>query len=224
MSSSPKSPSGRRTRQRILDVTLGLYNDLGEPNVSTSLIAAELGISAGNLHYHFRRKDELSGALLEQFVGEFNALLPPAGWRADNVEDVWLLLHLILELLWRYRFLFRDLSGIMARDRRAGARLATVFERAVQGARGICLGLVEQDLMTATGAEIDALSSNIAVVALYWLSFESARHPRRNAASGGMTRGVYQVLMLVAPFLQPESRIHLERLAREYLVRGEGTE
>lgn len=224
MSSSPKSPSGRRTRQRILDVTLGLYNDLGEPNVSTSLIAAELGISAGNLHYHFRRKDELSAALLEQFVAELDALLPPPGWRADDVEDVWLLLHLILELLWRYRFLFRDLSGIMARDRRAGTRLAGVFERAVQAARGICLGLVERNLMTATGAEIDALSANIAVIALYWLSFESARHPRRAAAGGGMARGVYQVLMLVAPFLHPEGRMHLERLAQEYLVRGEGTE
>jgi AcrR family transcriptional regulator len=223
MSSSPKSPSGRRTRQRILDVTLGLYNDLGEPNVSTSLIAAELGISAGNLHYHFRRKDELSAALLERFVAELDALLPPAGWRADHVEDVWLLLHLILELLWRYRFLFRDLSGIMARDRRAGLRLATVFERAVQAARGICLGLVERNLMTATGSEIDALSANIAVVALYWLSFESARHPRRDAATGGMARGVYQVLMLVAPFLNPESRMHLEGLAAQYLMRGEGT-
>jgi len=222
MPQSPKSAPGRRTRQRILDVTLALYNEQGEPNVSTSLIAAELGISAGNLHYHFRKKDELSAALLEQFVAELDALLPPAGWRADNVEDVWFLLHLILEALWRYRFLFRDLSGIMARDRRAGARLATVFERSVQAARGICLGLAERSQLVATGVEIDALSHNIAVVALYWLSFESARHPRRAGASAGMARGAYQVLMLVAPFLQPEGRLHLERLAQEYLSREEG--
>ena len=222
MTQSPKSAPGRRTRQRILDVTLGLYNGQGEPNVSTSLIAAELGISAGNLHYHFRKKDELSAALLEQFVAELDALLPPAGWRADNVEDVWFLLHLILEALWRYRFLFRDLSGIMARDRRAGARLATVFERSVQAARGICLGLAERNQLVATGVEIDALSNNIAVVALYWLSFESARHPRRDPASTGMARGAYQVLMLVAPFLQPEGRLHLQQLAQEYLSREEG--
>jgi AcrR family transcriptional regulator len=219
MTQSPKSAPGRRTRQRILDVTLALYNGQGEPNVSTSLIAAELGISAGNLHYHFRKKDELSAALLEQFVSELDGLLPPAGWRADNVEDVWFLLHLILEALWRYRFLFRDLSGIMARDRRAGARLATVFERSVQAARGICLGLAERNQLVATGVEIDALSHNIAVVALYWLSFESARHPRRDPAGTGMARGAYQVLMLVAPFLQPDGRLHLERLAQEYLAR-----
>ena len=218
MSTSPKSRPGRRTRQRILDVTLALYNERGEPQVSTSLIATELSISAGNLHYHFRRKDQLSAALLDQFVAELDALLPPIGWRADNVEDVWLLLHLILEALWRYRFLFRDLSGIMSRDRRAGQRLATVFEHAVQAAQGICLGLAERDLMVATGVEIEALSVNIAVVSLYWLSFESARHPRRDPSVEGMARGVFQVLMLVAPFLQAESRFHLERLAQKYLA------
>jgi len=217
MTTSPKSRPGRRTRQRILDVTLALYNERGEPQVSTSLIATELGISAGNLHYHFRRKDELSAALLDQFVGELDTLLPPAGWRADSVEDVWLLLHLILEALWRYRFLFRDLSGIMSRDRRAGQRLATVFERAVQASRGICLGLAESDLMIATGVEIDALSVNIAVVCFYWLSFESARHPRKGTSEATMARGAFQVLMLVAPFLRAESRFHLEKLAQQYL-------
>ena len=87
MPNRQKSEPGRRTRQRILDATLALYNERGEPQVSTSLIAAELGISAGNLHYHFRRKDELSAALLDRFVSEFDALLPPPGWRADHVED-----------------------------------------------------------------------------------------------------------------------------------------
>jgi len=220
MPSPFKSEPGRRTRQRILDATLALYNERGEPQVSTSLIATELGISAGNLHYHFRRKDQLSAALLERFVSEFEATLPPAGWRADQVEDAWLLLHVLLETLWRYRFLFRDLSGIIERDRHAGQRLASVFDRAVEASRGICLGLVERGLMTATGAEIDALAENIAVVSLYWLSLESARHPRRDPAASGMARGAYQVLMLVAPFLQPESRFHLETLAREYLARG----
>jgi AcrR family transcriptional regulator len=219
MPNRTQSAPGRRTRQRILDVTLALFNERGEPQVSTSLIAAELGISAGNLHYHFRRKDELSAALLERFVGEFDALLPPAGWRAQDVEDAWLLLHLLLETVWRYRFLFRDLSAVMARDRRAAQRLAGVFSRAVEAARAICLGLTEQGTLTATAVEIDALAENVAVVALFWLSFESARHPRQDARSAGMSRGAYQVLMLVAPFLQLESRVHLERLALEYLAR-----
>lgn len=220
MSNRFKSEPGRRTRQRILDTTLALYNERGEPQVSTSLIATELGISAGNLHYHFRRKHELSAALLERFAAQFESVLPPAGWRAEHVEDAWLLLHLILETVWRFRFLFRDLSGIMARDRRAGQRLAGVFARAVETSRGICLGLVAQGQMAATGAEIDALAENIAVVALYWLSFESARHSKAAPERHGMARGAYQVLMLVAPYLEAQSRLHVEKLAQGYLARG----
>jgi AcrR family transcriptional regulator len=42
----------RRTAQRILEVALDLFNRFGEPNVSTTLVAAQLGISPGNLYYH----------------------------------------------------------------------------------------------------------------------------------------------------------------------------
>ncbi len=95
MPGEPKTRPARQTRQRILDTTLALYNDLGEANVSTTLIATEVGISAGNLHYHFRKKDQLTGALLDEFVGEIEELMPPDTWRAREVEDAWFLLHVI---------------------------------------------------------------------------------------------------------------------------------
>ena len=38
----------RRTAERILEVTLELFNRFGEPNVSTTLISAEMNISPGN--------------------------------------------------------------------------------------------------------------------------------------------------------------------------------
>ena len=50
MASPPKKP--RRTAERILEVTLDLFNRFGEPNVSTTLISAEMNISPGNLYYH----------------------------------------------------------------------------------------------------------------------------------------------------------------------------
>lgn len=218
MPATSSTRPARQTRQRILDSTLGLYNDLGEANVSTTLIAAEVGISAGNLHYHFRKKDQLTGALLDQFVTEIEELLPPDTWRAREVEDAWFLLHVIFETIWKYRFLFRDLSGIMARDRRAGHRLSTVFTRAVEASRGICLGLAESGQLEATPVEIEALARNVTVVTLYWLSFDTVRYPRRDRTSEAIAAGVYQVLMLVAPFMHVNGRANLEYLAAQYLA------
>jgi len=219
MPAEPRTRPARQTRNRILEVTLELYNALGEANVSTTLIATEVGISAGNLHYHFRKKDQLTGALLDQFVTGIEEVLPPDNWRASDVEDAWFLLHVIFEAIWKHRFLFRDLSGIMSRDRRAGHRLTQVFARAVDASRGICLGLAESGLLEATAAEIEALARNVTVVTLYWLSFDTVRNPRREQAGEAIAAGVYQVLMLVAPFMREAGRANLEYLAAQYLAR-----
>ena len=65
MASQTKKP--RRTAERILDTTLDLFNRLGEPNVSTTLISAELGISPGNLYYHYPAKEELITKLFDRY-------------------------------------------------------------------------------------------------------------------------------------------------------------
>ena len=51
--------SKQNTYQRIIESALVLFNEEGERNISTNHISAHLGISPGNLYYHFRNKDEI---------------------------------------------------------------------------------------------------------------------------------------------------------------------
>ena len=55
----------RRTAERILETTLSLFNRFGELNVTTTLIASQMGISPGNLYYHFPTKEELINVLYQ---------------------------------------------------------------------------------------------------------------------------------------------------------------
>ena len=67
--------------------------------------------------------------------------------------------------------------------------------------------------------DIAALARNIAVVATYWLNFQSVRASPSAAPdeSSNLGLGVYQVLSLVAPFLNDEARRLLQQISREYL-------
>ena len=65
----------RRTPERILETALRLFNEFGEPNVTTTVIADEMNISPGNLYYHYRNKDEIVNALFARYEREISELL-----------------------------------------------------------------------------------------------------------------------------------------------------
>jgi AcrR family transcriptional regulator len=108
----------QRTRSRILAGSLLLFNERGEPHVTPARIAESLGISPGNLYYHFRNKDAIVEALFAGFEARID--VQPGGGRPgpEAIEDLWLYLHLMLEAIWDYRFLYRNLDDLLTRNRR----------------------------------------------------------------------------------------------------------
>ena len=211
----------RRTRERILEASLRLFNDIGEPNVTTSAIADEMNISPGNLYYHFRNKDDIVNALFEQFEREVDTLLAAPTRQAVHFEDAWLFLHLLFEAIWKYRFLYRDLNDLLSRNRRLETHFRSILERKAEAARILCEALAGSGRLSASAREVEALATNMVVVATWWLSYEYVRNARRfgepayqNAA---IARGAYQVLALVAPYLDETGRRLFQQLAQEYV-------
>ena len=82
----------RRTAERILSTALGLFNRFGEPNVATTLIASDMGISPGNLFYHFPSKELLVNALFDAFEERMFHLLPAAA-DVKDLEHAWFFMH-----------------------------------------------------------------------------------------------------------------------------------
>jgi len=204
----------RRTRERILETALKLFNDFGEPNVTTTVIADEMEISPGNLYYHFHSKDEIVNALFADYEKEIEPLLTAPGSRPQGTEDIWLFLHLLFETIWKFRFFYRDINDLLTRNRLVETHFQRILEHKENTAVTVCEGLAASGTLTATAGEIRALATNMSVVATFWLSFEHARRPRGEPDIG---RGVYQVMSLAAPYLQGEARNLLERLSGEYV-------
>ena len=213
----------RRTRERILETALALFNRLGEPHVTTGDIADELNISPGNLYYHFRNKDDIIGELyaaLEAKIAPLTAVPPD---RTADADDLWLLFHLLFERMWEYRFFYRDLDEITSRNRKIAQRFADFNRRSEKTVIELCNGLVRAGGMRATEREIAALAQNVLMVATYWMSWQriSGRLPAHDDANATpddrLTRAAYQVMALIAPYLEGEARALIERLGADYL-------
>ncbi|MEY3516547.1 MAG: hypothetical protein RIS67_764 [Pseudomonadota bacterium] len=204
-----------KTRNRILDVALRLFNEQGETNISTNHIADELEISPGNLYYHYRNKDDIIEQLFQRFEERMDqALVAPEG-REVTLEDVWLQLHLVFECIWNYRFIYRDIINILTRNRSLRLRFARILKRGSSNAQGIMRGLNETGAMRASAAEIEGLATNILVLATFWLNYANVRGEKDEQRA--IQQGIVQVMMLVSPFLRDTERLHLHTLSKAYV-------
>ena len=209
----------RRTAERILEVTLELFNRFGEPNVSTTLISAELGISPGNLYYHYPAKDELINSLFERYERALNELLQAADG-VRNVEDAWFFLHSQFEIIWQYRFLYRDLNDLLSKNRLLETRFQGVLKNKTRAVRALLSGMSHSGAVDIDSREVEPTANCMVVVLTYWLSFEYVRDPRRalepENAEAALMRGAQHVLNLLAPYLEAGQRAHLMQLTGAY--------
>jgi len=217
MQTPTKKP--RRTAERILEVTLDLFNRFGEPNVSTTLISAELGISPGNLYYHYPAKDELINALFDRYERGLNELLHAAD-NVRNVEDAWLFFHMLFELIWQYRFLYRDLNDLLSKNRRLETHFQFVLKNKSRAVQAVLDGLTRSQTVRIARRESEPVAAAMVVVLTYWLSYEYVRDPRKalepESAAAALSRGAYHVLSLLMPYLETAAREHLFQIAGAY--------
>jgi AcrR family transcriptional regulator len=209
----------RRTAERILEVTLDLFNRFGEPNVSTTLISAELNISPGNLYSHYPAKDELINSLFDRYERALNDLLQAAD-SVRNVEDAWLFFHMLFELIWQYRFLYRDLNDLLSKNRRLETHFQWVLKNKTRSVKTMLDGMSRAGTVSIDSREVEATATSMVVVLTYWLSFEYVRDPRNalepENAQAALLRGAHHVLNLLIPYLEQGQRMHLQALVGAY--------
>jgi len=95
------------TKEKIITSSLTLFNSKGLENITTRHIASDIGISQGNLHYHYPNKNELIRFLFSAFITEIKA--------AEQFKDVSfqgekfiLSIESNFKIMKKYAFIFKD--------------------------------------------------------------------------------------------------------------------
>jgi AcrR family transcriptional regulator len=201
-----------KTRDRILECALQLFNHKGEPNVSTMEVANEMGISPGNLYYHFHGKEPLVLGLFERFQSELSPLLDPPPGAQLEAQDYWLFLHLIVERMAHYRFLFQDLSNLAGRLPKLARGIRNLLTALKRTLASLLARLKAAGQLVSGTQALGQLVEQITLTLLFSLDYQ-----RILDREGEVQVVVYQIMMLVAPHLLPAAREATERLALRYM-------
>jgi AcrR family transcriptional regulator len=194
------------TKTRILDAALALFNERGTGSVTTNHIAEALGMSPGNLYYHYRNKAEIVRALFERIVGEWavNYAMPPGQLPGLDVMEK--MMGGNFEIQWRYRFFFRDLTMLLNAD--------PALAEAYRGNRSASFGNTLFLLKMFAGAgvianpgddeAIDDLAQLLWLVGDFWLVFKDVGGGPIGQAE--MDQGVRMFRRLLNPILKGQTK------------------
>lgn len=102
------------TKEKILSKALELFNERGYNTITTRHIAAELNISAGNLHYHFRHSEDIIKILFSELTLKMDALLNHMkSMERTTLEDLYRFTFSTCEIFYSYRFIFISFVDIL---------------------------------------------------------------------------------------------------------------
>ncbi|MFC0426891.1 TetR/AcrR family transcriptional regulator [Chryseobacterium scophthalmum] len=103
-----------KTKDKILQTALNLFNEKGYNNVTTRDIATEMKISAGNLHYHFKHSEDLIIHFFTNLKLDMDHLLENLkNIQKKDLSDLYNYTQSSCEILYTYRFIFLNFVDIL---------------------------------------------------------------------------------------------------------------
>lgn len=220
MAGAPK-PAKIKTRDRILQASLALFNSEGEAQVSTVDIAAVLGISPGNLYYHFKGKEAIIESMFDEFETELRQVLSAPIEKPLSLEDNWIFIYIIFEEINDFRFFYEGMSSILERCPSLRPRVARLLALKKATTLAILNSLEKQRLVSFIADEKDRLADRIAAHLTFWLQYRAITE-KEQTDRARIHDGVYSTVLQIAPYVVAGRADYLEGAAAYFARQGAG--
>ncbi len=192
-------PERSKTKTKILATALGLFNNEGESQVSAVDVASVMGISPGNLYYHYKGKDEIISALFEDFEEEIRMVLSSPISEPLSLRDNWVYLYIVFEEIYDFRFFYRNMSELLTRIPELRARFSRILALKETTVFSMLSTLEEGGFLSFEEGEKGALAGRIAQHFTFWLQYHDLRHGTAPPKSL-IDQGVFTSLIQITPY------------------------
>lgn len=106
-----------KTKRRALDTALLLFNRDGISKVALRTIALEMGISQGNLAFHFKKREDIVEALYFELVDKMDHTMNRVDEDENLIRFMYTLNESIMYDFFQYRFLLIDFVYILRENK-----------------------------------------------------------------------------------------------------------
>ena len=160
------------TKGKIIAKAIDLFNIHGTKAISTNHIAKEMGISPGNLYYHFRSKNDIIRSISDNFSNELGSVFKI---QLDTISDfssnLTSLFNRFFKIQQSYQFLFLEGVHLTKQDSRLLDNYTNLRSLIKKGYHELLSNLVKIKIMKRQSLNIiDDLLDTQWIIMWYWIN------------------------------------------------------
>ena len=200
----------RETQKSILDKAVELFNEHGSSNISANRIAAECGISKGNLYYHFKNKEAIVATIYDRMAAEIrdewsDDLADPT---ANHMREMF---ERQLSMIWRHRFFYREMMALLAADDALRLRFSEDRRQRSEMVLDFFKALIENDVLLGPNnpKTLRSLVTLSWILSDNWINYTAV--DRHDIYPDFIRDGYELIIDLFRPYLSPATLTVLQR-------------
>jgi len=203
-----------KTKDKILQTAIKQYNEVGVQGITSRHIAAEMGISHGNLDYHYKTKEDIILAIYEKMREEMSDYFIARNENTSPIEHVHLLLIQLEEFQYSYRFMNLDVLEIT----RAYPNITELLQKTSEYRKLQMDFLFQQfrssEYMIQIEPEIFEQTQHIIrIIITFWLSQREVLATVQFTQKGAMVKSIWAV---INPYLTEKGVKEKDQIIAKY--------
>ena len=195
-----------KTRDKIIQASITLFNEQGERNVTTNHIAAHLGISPGNLYYHFRNKEDIILSIYEEYAR--NLLLdtiPKVTSEVKPLDTIILYMDAVFQMMMKFRFFYSNLPVLLDKNPSLREKYVEVQHSIAERVSQLLLSLRRANMIDFDDEELNDMVSILRLINTFWLSFYQTQNIVTEINDSVFYQGVLKILAILRPYTTEEA-------------------
>lgn len=203
-----------KTKDKILLTAIEQYNKVGIPGITSRHIAGEMGISHGNLDYHYKTKEDLILAIYDKMRAEMSDYFVARKENSSSIEHFHLLLIQLEEFQYRYRFINLDVMEISRAYPQISLLLQKTSEYRKQQMDTLFQEFLSDEYILRIETETyEKIQHIIRIIITFWLSQREVLSTENFTEKGSMVKSIWAV---ISPHLTERGKVAQEETISKY--------